>query len=242
MAFDVTSSPFLLGAVIDFHLKKYSEGSEETTENTISTIEKLRKSFYVENCVTSIENDKELRVFVKEASLVFAEAKFDLRVWEYSDPSLENRAKTVVLGLTWQRKADSLAVNNLDLVGVEVVTRRSMVSLAQRVFDPIGFTCPISLRPKLLLQKCWKVKGGWDQEVPEVVKNDFLLWLRELPPPEEIKIPRWLRGIEERVVNCSLHKFCDASKAAYMAANFVRTEYNTCVQVQLVQARSRVTA
>ena len=159
--------------LIDFHLKKYSEGSEETTEYTISTIEKFRKSFYVNNCVTSVENDKELCVFVKESSLVFAEAKFDLRGWEYSDPSLENHANTVVLGLTWDRKADTLAVSNLELMGMEVVTRRTMLSLAQSVFDPIGFTCPISLRSKLLLQTCWEKKGDWDQEVQEDVKNDF---------------------------------------------------------------------
>ena len=48
MAFGVTSSPCLLGAVIDFHLKKYKEGSEETTEYTRSTTEKLRKNLYVE--------------------------------------------------------------------------------------------------------------------------------------------------------------------------------------------------
>jgi hypothetical protein len=54
VAFGVTSSPFLLGAVIDLHLKKYSEGSEATTEYTRDIIEKLRKSFYVDNCVTSI--------------------------------------------------------------------------------------------------------------------------------------------------------------------------------------------
>jgi hypothetical protein len=154
----------------------------------------------------------------------------------------------VVLGLTWDRKADTLAVSNLELMSVEVVTRRTMLSLAQRVFDPIGFTCPISLRPKcpislrpkLLLQKCWEVKGNWDQEVPEDVEKNFLLWLRELPLLQEVRIPRRLKGIEESVVNCSLHTFCDASKAAYAAAVFVRTEYSTCVQVQLVQARSRV--
>jgi hypothetical protein len=56
VAFGVTSNPFLLGAVIDFHLKKYSEGSEETTEYTRGTNEKLRKSFYVDNCITSVEN------------------------------------------------------------------------------------------------------------------------------------------------------------------------------------------
>jgi hypothetical protein len=115
-----------------------------------------------------------------------------------------------------------------------------MLSLAQRVFDPIGFTCPILLRHKFLLQKCWEVKGDWDQEVPEDVKNYFLFWLRELPLLEEVRIPRWLKGIEESVLNCSLHTFCDASKAAYAAAVFVRTEYSICVQVQLVQARSRV--
>ena len=54
VAFGVTSSPFLCGAVIDIHLNKYSEGSEETTEYTRDVIEKLRKSFYVDNCVTSV--------------------------------------------------------------------------------------------------------------------------------------------------------------------------------------------
>jgi hypothetical protein len=156
VAFGVTSSPFLLGAVIDFNLKKYSEGSEKTTEYTRSTIETLRKRLYVDNCVTSVENEKELCLFI-EALLVFAEAKFELRGWEYSDPSLENHANTVMLGVTWDRKADTLAVSNLELMGVEVVTRKTVLSLAQRLFDPIGFTCLISLRPKLLVQKCWEM-------------------------------------------------------------------------------------
>jgi hypothetical protein len=115
-----------------------------------------------------------------------------------------------------------------------------MLSLAQRVFDPIGFTCPISLRPKILLQKCWEMKGDWDQEVPEDVKIEFLIWLRDVRLLEEVKIPRWLRGIEDHMVNCSLRTFCDASKAAYAAAVFVRTKYNNCVQVQLVQAKAQV--
>jgi hypothetical protein len=76
--------------------------------------------------------------------------------------------------------------------------------------------------------------------VPEDVKNDFLLRLRELPLLEEGRSPRWLKGIEERVVNYSLHIFCDASKAAYAAAVFVRGEYSTYVQEQFVQAKSRV--
>jgi hypothetical protein len=70
------------------------------------------------------------------------------------------------------------------------------------------------------------VKGDWDQEVPDDVKNDFLLWLREPSLLEEVRIRRWLKGIEESAVNCSLHAFCNASKAAYATAVFVRKEYS----------------
>lgn len=49
MAFSVTSSPFLLGAVIDFHLKGHCERFEENTPYARDTVEKLRKSFYVDH-------------------------------------------------------------------------------------------------------------------------------------------------------------------------------------------------
>jgi hypothetical protein len=60
VAFGVTSSPFLLGSVIDLHLKRYREGSEATTEYTRDIIDKLRKSFYVDNCIIIVENEREL--------------------------------------------------------------------------------------------------------------------------------------------------------------------------------------
>ena len=116
----MTSSPFSLGAVIDFHLKKYSEGSEGTAEYTRSTTEKLRKSLYVDNCATSLENEKEMHLFIKEASLLFSEAKFDLRGREFSEPSLEGHNSAVVLGLLWDRKVDTLAVSSLKTVKLEV--------------------------------------------------------------------------------------------------------------------------
>jgi hypothetical protein len=68
--------------VIDVHLEGRREGSNETAQYTSGTIERLRKSFYIDNCVTRLENVRELCLFIKEATLVFAEAKFDLREWE----------------------------------------------------------------------------------------------------------------------------------------------------------------
>jgi len=73
------------------------------------------------------------------------------------------------------------------------------------------------------------------------VRKCFVRWLQDLPLLQEVKIPRWLKGMSERVVSCFLHTFCDASKTAYAAAVFARFEYSTCVQVQLIHAKSRVT-
>jgi len=55
-------------------------------------------------------------LFIRKDSVVFSEAKFDLRGWEYSDPSLEDHNIAVVLGLTWYRKVDTLALGGLKAV------------------------------------------------------------------------------------------------------------------------------
>jgi hypothetical protein len=78
VTFFVTSNPFLLGAVIYFYLTRYSEGSEQIAQYDRCMIEKLRNSFYVNSCVTSIPYPTELRSFVEKTTLVFAEAPFDL--------------------------------------------------------------------------------------------------------------------------------------------------------------------
>jgi len=51
---------------------------------------------------------------------VFSEAKFDLRGREYSETSLEDHNSAVVLGLTWDRKVDTLDVSSLKTVKLEV--------------------------------------------------------------------------------------------------------------------------
>jgi hypothetical protein len=149
VAFGVTSSPFLLGAVIDFHLKRCVVESQQNEWHERDTVEKLRKSFYVDSCVTSVPDHSALRLFMDTATEVFAGAKFELRGWEYSDPDVEGPADTAVLGLSWDNKEEILAVVNVSVVKDGATTRRTILSVAQRVFNPIGFTCPVSLCTKL---------------------------------------------------------------------------------------------
>lgn len=56
VVFGVTSSPFHLGAVIALHLS-------QVPREKMFIAQKLAKSFYVDNCVSSVDNEKTCRVY-----------------------------------------------------------------------------------------------------------------------------------------------------------------------------------
>ena len=114
-----------------------------------------------------------------------------------------------------------------------------MLSVAHRIFDPIGFTCPATLCPKILLQKTWKEKTTWDEVISDTIKNEFKCWLDDLIRLKNIKIPRGI-GIVKEKNKMSVHAFCDASKVAYAVAVFLRIEREYEVDVQLIGAKTRI--
>ena len=240
VVFGLTSSPFLLGAVIQHHVRKHEIDFPETTDM-------LLNSFYVDNCVTSVPSEEELHKFIREATEVMKEGKFDLRGWENTELSVLSKEDaeeplTNVLGLQWNKREDTLHLtfsNGLQIDANEPVTKRKILSVVNQIFDPIGVTAPALLKPKLLLQELWKRKTPWDSEVEEDLEQKFRKWAAELPALKEVAIPRWIRVTED--TSWSLHLFCDASQDAYAAVIFVRCEAaNGEVSVQLVQAKSRV--
>ncbi|XP_050300164.1 uncharacterized protein LOC126738773 [Anthonomus grandis grandis] len=122
----------------------------------------------------------------------------------------------------------------------EQVTKRMILSVAQQVFDPIGFLCPTILVPKIMLQKLWKENLTWDQLVDEVVAKSFKYWVKALPYVINIKIPRWILIGDNAAEEVTVHTFCDASQDAYACAVFVRVKLHRNVSVFWLAAKSRV--
>jgi hypothetical protein len=91
-------------------------------------IEKLRKSFYVDNCVTSLPDYNALCLFMEKASEVFAGVKFELTGWEYTDPDVESPSCTAVLEMSWDKKEDNLGVDSVCVEKDGVITRRTILS------------------------------------------------------------------------------------------------------------------
>ena len=88
--------------------------------------------------------------------------KFDLRDWgsaAFRKNSLQN-SKTRVLSLIWNKNSDTLEIDSelLKFDKTDKLTKRKILSLVSRIFDPSGYIAPVLIEPKILLQAIWKTK------------------------------------------------------------------------------------
>ena len=66
----------------------------------------------------------------------------------------------------WDLSGDELVVDLREAVhDVEVLTKRRIVSIVSRIFDPIGIVSPVTIQAKLLLQQLHKAKIEWDSSI-----------------------------------------------------------------------------
>ena len=145
----LVSRVHLLVSVLEYHIKN-DEGYDTKLK------QKLLKSFYVDN-VTSIPTKEELKEFITCSKNLMSKGGFHLRGWEFTEERNDtgHGKETAVLGLHWNGFQDILKVNVswIKDVDLEKITKRTMLSVAHKVFDPIDFTSPVIICPKMMLQK-----------------------------------------------------------------------------------------
>ncbi|VDI13359.1 Hypothetical predicted protein [Mytilus galloprovincialis] len=82
--FGATSSPFILNATIQKHLKQF--GNSETAKI-------LERDIYVDNILSSMNKEEDLLTYFKEARSLMAGAGFNLRSWSSNSAKLLELAK-----------------------------------------------------------------------------------------------------------------------------------------------------
>lgn len=151
--FEVISSPFLLGAVVDYHLKCYND----------PVAEKLRNNIYVDNVITGAETTSEAIELYTKSKSMFADASMNLREWVTNSDLVneiipkEDRADTEtvkVLGHQWNVKEDTINVTGPKLKSDPPEwTKRSVLKRVASVFDPLGLLSPVLFEAKYFFNR-----------------------------------------------------------------------------------------
>ncbi|XP_029675204.1 uncharacterized protein LOC115242804 [Formica exsecta] len=142
------------------------------------------------------------------------------------------------LGLRWHPHEDSFAFS-IPPLQLSTVTKRTVLSLTARLFDPMGWLAPTTVRAKIIIQATWLLRVDWDTPLPEGDVQRWQEFQTELPFLEHIRVPRGLTG--GTAYRREIHGFADASEKAYAAVAYLRTEnLEGEVEVTLLSAKTKV--
>lgn len=131
-----------------------------------------------------------------------------------------------VLGVRWNVVSDQLLfdVSSVyhDMKDARP-TKRSVVSLATRFFDPLEVICPITVRFKLLFQRMCEADVKWDEPLAGELLTEWEVLRFDLQCATPLILRRHCAQIEGDPVDYSLQGFCDASQRAYAAVIYLQS-------------------
>lgn len=150
---------------------------------------------------------------------------------------------TKVLGIFWNYNEDTVSVK-FDSV-TEVInegdsTKRTVLQASSRIFYPLGWLAPFTIRVNVLFQKIWMHGLDWESVLPETLKVEWDKWIAELQDISDFRISRnQLATIGPHVPQLLI--FTDASPCAYGAVTYLRViDSSGKIVIQQLLAKVRV--
>ena len=173
--FGLVPSPFLLGGVIECHLKAWERRMPEL-------VAELRKNLYVDDLISGKPIVREAMELSKGAISIFADAKFK---WHSNVAELEEPEGLVVDGSTFtKQQLGSPRAKNRSLLGLlwdeqedqigivlprddEAASKRALLRNLARIYDPLGLVAPLTVQVKFIYRDACNAKVAWDAPVPQ---------------------------------------------------------------------------
>ena len=257
--FGLSTSPFLLGGVIDQHLKNLQNIYPRE-------VEEIRRSLYVDDLISGDKTVAGAQHLKQTSQSIFRAGKFVLHKWHSNAPSLEQptpheetmeerptthqnenqsyakdqlgvkQGETKLLGIPWDKREDTIRTSFPD--PITKATKREVLGKIAKIYDPLGVASPISLEGKFFYRAVCEARIPWDQELPQELEIRWQTWENSLT--DKVEVARSIAQHQEEITSINLHTFGDASSQGVSAAVYAVTYQPTGVSQGFVTAKSRL--
>ncbi|XP_054272649.1 uncharacterized protein LOC128992929 [Macrosteles quadrilineatus] len=228
VTYGTTSAPFLALRV----MKQLA--TDEGTDYPHAA-KAILQDMYVDDLVTGASTVDEALKLKDEVINLLHKGHFGLSKWASNSQEILNAinpskhikqinlsssedSNVKILGLQWNPSSDTFAYQIEQFT--PVFTKRAILSAVAKIFDPLGFVSPVIMIAKSIIQSLWKLKLGWDSEIPTNLKtlwNDLTTQLENL---QHLSIPRFVTS--DKQYKLQIVGFADASEKGYCAALYLR--------------------
>ncbi|KAL9961132.1 hypothetical protein ACROYT_G030023 [Oculina patagonica] len=152
-----------------------------------------------------------------------------------------------ILGIYWDVIRDEFHYDLSELIEYAEAlpaTKRSVLKLSAKIFDPIGLLTPFTISMKVLFQCLCVEKVNWDESLEGEALAKWKTFINDLNALKNIRVPRCYANYsptQSTVCSYQIHGFSDASERAYAAVVYLRTEFsNGETQVNIMTSKTRV--
>ena len=128
---------------------------------------------------------------------------------------------TKTLGIEWNSSMDHFCLTIANLPPLNNITKRVLVSDVAKTFNLLGWFSPTTIKVKILFQRLWEQKVGWDDLVDPIYESWFQ-WRSELHLLCDKHNPQCYFDKKSQIASIQLHGFSDASENAYAAVVYLR--------------------
>jgi hypothetical protein len=215
----------------------------------------IMENFYMDDLLCGSNSVEDASKLVNEINQVMESGGFSLRKWSSNIPeaiaalpkekkynnsniTIEEDQSIKLLGLIWNSTDDTFQLKIAE--PSDVVSKRDLLSVIARIYDPLGLLSPTTVLLKMMFQELWKDGLSWNDPIPDEILNTWKEFKDQMPLLKEIKIPRFLGTDFSFESNFHIFGFADASQKAYAAVLYLVKQNPTGSTVNFLAAKTKV--
>ena len=235
-------------------VRSLQETAKLTDNENVRTA--ILEGFYVDDFLSGCNTLEDAKGLQDELIATLEKTKLPLRKWVSNDQTLVERlppdmrggdlvnlfeADSTIrtLGITWQPQKDHFKFTcTLPKINPPE-TKRQILSEIAKLFDPIAWLTPITIKAKIWIQRLWTLGLTWDEPLAENLIEEFKADIKGIEILEKFTLNRFITDCDP--VKHEIHCFTDASIHAYAATVYLVTEKATGEKIpHLIAAKSKV--